>query len=244
MSGATSEALGAIAALDDPVRLALYGHVASRPDWVDRDHAAAAAGISRSMAAYHLDRLLAAGLLEVEFRRPDGRRGPGAGRPAKRYRRSHQEVEVSVPPRRYDVAAELLVRAMAGALGDRAAEPLAGVAEAFGQRLGTAARGSGGRRTSRQQLRHLMRTELQALGFEPREAGEAITLGNCPFATLARAHPGVVCGMNLALITGLIEGARIPGAIARLEPNEGRCCVVVTDDGAPVSRSSARSAAY
>ncbi len=243
MSGATFEALGAVAALDDPVRLALYRHLASQPGWVDRDHAAAAAGISRSLAAYHLDRLLAAGLLEVEYRRPDGRRGPGAGRPAKRYRRSQQAVEVSVPPRRYDVAAELLVRAMAGALGDRAVEPLAGVAEAFGQRLGAAARGSG-RPTSRQELRRLLRTELQALGFEPREAGRAITLGNCPFATLARAHPGVVCGMNLALITGLIEGTGVTGAIARLEAEDGRCCVVVTDDRAPVNRSPARATAY
>jgi predicted ArsR family transcriptional regulator len=242
MSGATSEALGAVAALDDPVRLTLYRHLVSQPGWVDRDHAASAAGISRSLAAYHLDRLLAAGLLEVEYRRPEGRRGPGAGRPAKRYRRSPQAVEVSVPPRRYDVAAELLVRAMAGTLGDRAIEPLAAVAEDFGQHLGAAARGSGRRRTSMRELRHVLRTELQALGFEPREAAQAITLGNCPFAMLARAHPGVVCGMNLALITGLIEGAGVTGARARLEPEDGRCCVVVTDDRIPVNTFRTRVA--
>ena len=169
---------------------------------------------------------------------------PGPGRPAKRYRRSQQAVEVSLPPRRYDVAAELLVRAMAGALGDRAVEPLAGVAEAFGQRLGAAARGSGTAEPPGRSCVTGLRTELQALGFEPREAGRAITLGNCPFATLARAHPGAVCGMNLALITGLIEGTGITGAIARLEAEDGRCCVVVTDDRAPVNRSPARATAY
>lgn len=106
-----------IAALDDPVRRALYRHIATQPDAVNRDQAARAANISRALAAYHLDRLAESGLLEVDYRRPPGRSGPGAGRPTKLYRRSTRSVQVSFPPRNYELVAKLLLTALLLVIG-------------------------------------------------------------------------------------------------------------------------------
>ena len=97
-----------VAVLDDPVRRRLYEYVALQPHGVSRNEAAQAVGIQRTLAAFHLDRLAEAGLVSVTFRRPDGRTGPGAGRPAKLYQRTATEHQVSVPPRDYRSAAELL----------------------------------------------------------------------------------------------------------------------------------------
>ena len=93
---------------------------------MSKDQAAAALGVARSVAAFHLDRLVDDGLLVAEYRRLTGRQGPGAGRPAKLYRRAERGVAVSVPPRRYDLAALLLARAVDEATQTN--EPVAPVA--------------------------------------------------------------------------------------------------------------------
>src|SRR5512135_3349010 len=104
-------ALAGLASLDEPVRRRLYEYVGDQ-DWpVSRDEAAAAAGITRTLAAYHLDKLAEAGLLATSYQRPAGRAGPGAGRPAKLYRQAGQELTVSVPPRAYELLARLLAEA-------------------------------------------------------------------------------------------------------------------------------------
>ena len=126
----TDDALDRLAPLADPVRRSLYGFVVAQPEPVDRDAAAAGVGIGRPLAAFHLDRLAAAGLLEVEYHRRSGRTGPGAGRPAKFYRRARgRETSVSLPPRRYDDLAEILaegVEQSAPARGPRPSTPRAG----------------------------------------------------------------------------------------------------------------------
>src|ERR671917_43859 len=87
--------VAALAALNDPARRAVFDLVARAATAVSRDAAADALGVSRRVAAFHLDRLAEQGLLVVEYRRPPGRTGPGAGRPAKLYRRIEGEVAVS-----------------------------------------------------------------------------------------------------------------------------------------------------
>ncbi len=112
-TGAQPSNLDPLAALAEPVRRRLYEYVVAQGEPVDRDGAAAGVGIGRPLAAFHLDRLAAAGLLDVEFRRRSGRTGPGAGRPAKFYRRPFdREVAVSLPPRKYGLAAEILAEAV------------------------------------------------------------------------------------------------------------------------------------
>jgi len=212
--------ISVIAALDDPVRLLLYDYVCGQAHDVGRDEAAAAAGIQRTLAAFHLDRLAGAGLLSVTFRRPAGRSGPGAGRPAKLYRRADAEHQVSVPPRDYRAAAEVLAE-VAEVTG---AEPaVQRVARRRGAQAGRAAR----REDPDADGPGLVAASLAAHGYRPYRDGAVIRLRNCPFHVLADQHPPLICGMNLAMVEGLLEGAGASGLTARLDPQPGDCCVVV-----------------
>jgi predicted ArsR family transcriptional regulator len=213
-----------VAALDDDVRRALYRHVASRPGGVSRADAAGAMRIETSLAAYHLDRLATVGLLDVEFRRPPGRAGPGAGRPAKYYRCSSKPVEVSLPPRNYELVASLLATAIDSPAVSRA---LTDASRDRGNAIGMAARVGAGPRPGKRQLHAALRSELDANGFQPERQGAVITLANCPFDSLARSHRDVVCGANLALMEGVVGGLGLADVVVRLEPAEGRCCVTL-----------------
>jgi predicted ArsR family transcriptional regulator len=223
---ALKQQLERAAALSVPIRHALYTHVASQPGEVSRQQAASAVGISRALAAFHLDKLVAAGLLEASYRRLSGRTGPGSGRTSKLYRRGETPLEVSLPGRRYDLAGCLLARAVADA-GTDAAVALTAAAEDEGRRLGAQARERGGAEADPSALRRGLMQTLAASGFEPREDEQGrVLLGNCPFASLAHESPRLICGMNLALCRGLAEGLSGGDLDARLEPGPGRCCVV------------------
>lgn len=209
-----SERVSAVAALADPVRRALYDHVAGSDSPVGREAAAQALGLSRSTAAFHLDRLAAQGLLAVGYRRLGGRRGPGAGRPAKLYRRPDDEVVVSVPERHYDLVGGLL----AGAVEEscRSGAPvrgvLAGMAREAGQNIGAAA--------------GTLEAALAEHGFEPRrDPVGSLVLGNCPFHRLARQFTALVCGLNLDLLQGVAAGCGDQEHTMVLDPAPGRCCV-------------------
>lgn len=209
------EDIDAIAVLQDPVRRRLYDYVAAQDHEVSRNEAAEGAGIQRTLAAFHLDKLVDAGLLETENRRLNGRSGPGAGRPAKLYRRSDAERQYSVPARDYRVAADLLAEVAEAARLDA---ELRAVARREGRAARTAEPVDG---------LPAAKALLAARGYEPRtEAdGEVLRLTNCPFHALSERHPVLVCGMNLALLEGLMEGAE--GLHVRMDPRPGQCCVVV-----------------
>lgn len=219
--------LAALAALAEPLRRRLYLHVSAQGSPVSREDAAAALGVARSVAAFHLDKLAELGLLEVEYRRPPGRSGPGAGRPAKLYRRSAKEVSFSAPERHYDVVASLLAQALLDACEhDLApAEALAEVARDYGRAIGTEARANG--RVSRRRLLGRVAEVLAAHGYEPHLDGGVVTLFNCPFHAIAEKHRELVCAMNVEMVAGLIEGLGVSGAAAQLDPAPGRCCVTV-----------------
>jgi predicted ArsR family transcriptional regulator len=202
--------IAALSALDDPVRRRLYEHVGRSIEPVGRDAAAAAAGVTRSLAAYHLDRLAAEGLLDVAYERRSGRSGPGAGRPAKLYARAEREFSASAPPRDYGVAARLLAEAAASDPSGKTASALRNAAV----RLGRESAGEPG------DVAEL----LTARGYEPYDDDGVLRLRNCPFHAAARRHPEVVCDMNLALVRGLLEGRDVD---AVLEPAPGRCCVAL-----------------
>src|SRR3954447_8831296 len=179
---------GAIALLDEPRRRSLYELVTSRREPVGRDEAAASLGIGRELAAFHLDRLAEAGLLDVEYRRLGGKTGPGAGRPAKLYRRSKSEVAVSLPARDYERAAEVFAEAI-DELDDvskgRAIRTIDDVARARGRDSGAAARTRAGRRPGGRQLRDGLIEMLGESGYEPSSDAEgAIRLQNCPYHAL------------------------------------------------------------
>jgi predicted ArsR family transcriptional regulator len=214
----------AVAALGEPTRRALYEFVARAGASVSRDQAARATGTSRALAAFHLDKLVEAGLLATEFRRTSGRVGPGAGRPAKLYRRAEREVAVSLPPRRYDLAGSLLADAVAGTRSRAARNAVARAARGHGRTLGEAARGAAG--ASKRARRDAALAVLTAHGFEPVvDRHGAIRLRNCPFHALAARQRDLVCGMNLELLEGVLEGLGDIGYEAELAPEPGWCCV-------------------
>ncbi|CCH77283.1 conserved hypothetical protein [Nostocoides japonicum T1-X7] len=218
-----------IGALADPIRRSLYDHVVSQPEPVGREGAARAVGVPVHTARFHLDRLVAEGLLDVEFRRLGGRSGPGAGRPTKLYRRADREFAVSLPERRYDLVAHILAtavtRAGAGAALDDALEDSA---HEEGRRLGEAAAVTGGGLD-------LLTRALASQGYEPRDEDGALRLANCPFDALAKEHTDLVCGLNRCYVQGVADGLGCHGVRACLEPRLNQCCVVVrvvrrTDD--------------
>lgn len=213
MEEAREEQLEALCSLGDPTRRALYEHVARARDPVSRDDAAGAVDVDRSVAAYHLDKLVDEGLLTASFARPEGRGGPGAGRPAKHYERADVEVTASAPPRDYRLLAELLARALEDGTSTAVLEALTAAAEALGADLADRAGG-----------RELLQL-LEELGYQPYRDGDTLRLRNCPFHRLARAHTELVCGVNLAMMTGVIARMDASDVHATLDPAPGRCCV-------------------
>jgi predicted ArsR family transcriptional regulator len=230
--------VAAIAALDQPLRRDLYRLLSGRDGWTTRDEAAEALGVARSVAAFHLDKLAESGVVEVRFERTNGRTGPGAGRPAKLYRPSHDEVSASVPDRRYDLAGSLLATAVAeaGRTGAPVADCLHATAHAAGSRVGEGARdGAGSVERGERDPREAVHDVLARHGYQP-ELGDHddIALTNCPFHRLAEQHRTLVCGMNLDYLRGVLDGiGPTDGLVARLAPEPGYCCVRIsasTDD--------------
>jgi predicted ArsR family transcriptional regulator len=223
--------LAGVGVLAEPARRALFLHVAGQPEPVSREAAATAVGVPVHSAKFHLDRLVEEGLLDVEYRRLTGRTGPGAGRPAKLYRRSDRELSVSLPPRSYDLAAELLAAAVERSAQEEVpvGEAVQTVAREQGRRVGQASTGAGaGTGTGTGTGLDEVAAALRPLGFEPRVRDDELCLGNCPFDRLASAHTELVCGMNLAYVGGVLDGLGAHPLAPRLDPEPGLCCVKVS----------------
>ena len=216
-------AASGIGALAEPARRALYQFVVAEPDAVSREQAAQGVGVAVHSAKFHLDRLVDEGLLSVEFRRLNGRTGPGAGRPTKLYRRSGIEVSVSLPERRYDLVGHILAAGVDRSVRDGlpVSEAVHEAAAAEGRLIAAAAEPQGSERSE------LERTSavLADHGYEPRLVDDEVLLANCPFDALAREHTELVCGLNVALVSGVVDGLGCSGTEAVLAPRPDRCCV-------------------
>lgn len=212
--GAPPGALARLCALDEPTRRRLYSYVVDHGEPVTRDEVSAHTGLDRSLVAYHLDRLVEAGLLEAWFHRHPGRGGPGAGRPAKHYGRARGELAVTVPPRDYRLAAEILAEAVAADAAAGSLERLERVAHRRGRRLGAA--------NTAPDLGALLHHQ----GFEPYDDEGVTRLRNCPFRALAEEHRETVCRMNLAFLRGVLQESPGEGLCAELDPDDEHCCVV------------------
>jgi predicted ArsR family transcriptional regulator len=222
----------AIALLQDPVRRRLYDFVAAQPQDVGRNEAAQAAGVQRTLAAFHLDKLVEGGLLTAHYRRLTGRTGPGAGRPAKVYSRSAHDIAVSLPTRRYELPAEVFAEGLerlATTVGTEAVvaavnEP----ARQHGRQVGNLVRRLAGPRAGRRRKREALVAQLTEDGFAPavNAQTDTVTLVNCPYRALAESHRALTCGMNLAWAEGVVEAARTTDLQPRLDVELGRCCVV------------------
>lgn len=213
-----ADAIRAVGALADPIRRRVYRIVSASRDAVGRDHVAEVLDLPRSTAAFHLDRLADAGLLATESRRLTGRSGPGAGRPAKLYRRADDEIAFSIPARLYELGGGVMAEAIGRAVdeGVPVRDALRDAAERAGRRLAEA---SGD-----------LTEALGDAGLEPRDdGGEGVVLGTCPFHRLARENPGVVCELNHALVCGMADSTGSDPERVMLDPGAGACCIRIVD---------------
>jgi predicted ArsR family transcriptional regulator len=214
----------ALTLLREPVRSRLWEYVCGQAKAVSRQQAAEALGISRAVAAFHLDELVEAGLLRAEYRRLTARSGPGAGRPSKLYRRSRHEFSVMIPERNHELLAGLLAQSLtSGEDGLRLSDP----ASDYGRSLGARARRRLGSRSGGDRLLACVESVMQRLGFEPyRIERDEIRSRNCPFAPLSRRNVRVVCGAGVSLVTGIVDGVGASDVVVsrREPPNE--CCVL------------------
>lgn len=208
--------IAALASMDDANRRALFTYVSSAADAVGRDEAAEAVGIPRSTASFHLDRLVRDGVLQVEFRKTSGKSGPGSGRPAKFYRTAVDEVGATIPDRHYDLAGDVMARAISASLSEGApvAEALEAAALSKGQESGRPGD---------------FAAVLAELGYEPVEDGSGgYRLLNCPFHRLSRDHEEVVCSMNGAFLKGAAEASGLTAEAVVPDPGPGHCCARIT----------------
>jgi predicted ArsR family transcriptional regulator len=218
--------LEVVVTLRDTTRRRLYRYIERQPAAVGRDEAAKAVGISRSLAAFHLEKLVAVGLLKPEYRRLSERSGRGAGRTSKLYRRSAGQFELSLPERHYDVLARLLAESMTSG---QPSAPHAGPAHEYGRALGARARTR--LRGQRRPARPLECLEgiVETLGFDPyRDSNDAVRLRNCPFDPLSRLYTPLVCGVAQAMLTGVVEGLGADQLTVGRDMNPDRCCGVVS----------------
>jgi predicted ArsR family transcriptional regulator len=215
-----------IGVLADPVRRLLYRFVCSQDQPVSRDQAADAVGIARHKAKFHLDRLESEGLLEADYVRLSGRSGPGAGRPAKRYRRGRREFAVAVPARDYELAGQIMADAIADTA--RTGTPiLDALSHAAGVRGAALAASATDRPSSADAALDLAVRILTEYGYEPRRIDSTVIMANCPFHALAVGHTELVCRLNHSLLTEFV-GSIAPDLLnARLEPDKNRCCVTL-----------------
>ncbi len=220
---ALDENASGLAALADPVRRSLYRFVVGETEPVSREQAAEGVGVPGHTAKFHLDRLVDEGLLDVLFRRLTGRSGPGAGRPAKLYRRSDRQFALSLPQRNYDLLSEILARAVDEAVAEDApmAEVASRVARDEGRSFGADAAGRAPHDGSLERLA----VSLRPHGYEPRIEDDRMVLENCPFDKVARDHTELVCGLNLDFVDGVADGLGCDDLRVTLEPSPGRCCV-------------------
>ncbi|WP_040837499.1 helix-turn-helix transcriptional regulator [Nocardia brevicatena] len=219
-------AVGALAALDDESRRGMYWFIRRSRRPITRDEAAAHVGISRKLAAFHLDKLVEAGLLRARYEAPAGVRR--VGRTPKVYEPTEADVRVSIPERRYEVLAEILMGAVLDERdGETARQSASRVAQHRGEELG---------KTERERLRPgrlgaeraltLVYAMLAEFGFEPdRPQPTRVRLRNCPFHPLAGREPELVCGLNHEFCSGLLAGLGADAVQAVLDPRPGECCV-------------------
>lgn len=218
--------LDAVGVLIDPVRRSMYSFVRAAARPVTREDVAEATGSSVKLAAFHLDKLIEEGWLRS--RSDSSERPARGGRPPKQYEPTERQVSLSLPGRRYDVMARILLDAVHGDEG-QLAQRVRQAGYERGRALAEASRTGGGRRRKgAERTLAAVAGLLAELGFEPRRTrADEVTTANCPFRALAEAAPDTVCDAAQALAEGLVAGSGGSGVEAGQDRAGGGCCVVL-----------------
>ncbi len=224
--GLDDASLDSLAVLGDELRRRMFDVLRRERRPLTREEVAAAVGVSRKLAAFHLDKLVAAGLLRAHYEPPDGVRR--VGRQPKVYEPADEAISVSIPERRFELLAGILAEAVQTEESDETGRQAAlRVAARRGHALGAAERERlrPGRLGAERGLTLAAQT-LDGLGFEPERAAPGLLrLRNCPFHPLAAACPALVCAVNQAFLAGYLQGLGSDSTTAVLAPHPGLCCV-------------------
>lgn len=220
-----------VASLVDPTRRAVYGYVRTAHRPVTREETAAALDISRNLATFHLDKLVQAGLLEVDDTSPEGRRA-ARGRTPKVYRPSGVQLALTVPERRYELIGHILADAIAADPSDARDRALRLARERGIQVAHRATNGGAGAAAGADAAVTDPVELLDELGFEPQPGADQTVLHNCPFHELAQRQPDLVCRINHAFVAGLLDGLGATDTEAVLAPRPDACCVALRPSGA------------
>ena len=196
-AAARAELERTVGALRDPTRrsimLSLLGDRTPRTV----DEIAGMAGVHRTVAFGHLERLVDLGFLEK------GKRRSGVGKPAALYAPGSSPLLLQYPARQFIVLAGLLASAL-GSLGDAGIGVARDVGRRFGE--GSAPRGRGS-----------VPEALDAIGFlgaEHAADGDEIVAANCVFLEACTESPHVVCALHAGILEGALSNA---GISARVE---------------------------
>jgi predicted ArsR family transcriptional regulator len=219
----------AVGALDDDLRRRIYLAVRGAGHPASRDDVATVTGISRKLAAFHLDKLVDRGLLEASFARPPGRSGRGAGRTSKYYEPAPREFEISIPERHYDVMGSILLGAITQRTAEESSEDAAKrVAHQTGEEIGRSERASRRLPPPGPERTIAVASEvLSGCGYEPVSEDGAVRMRNCPFHALAEQDRDLVCSLNRELIDGVVTGLGNDSVDVALTPTPGQCCVTI-----------------
>jgi predicted ArsR family transcriptional regulator len=196
------------ATFGDGTRRAVYLFVRDHADGVTAAEVAAHAGVHPNVARHHLDKLAAAGFVEIADR-ADASGARSAGRPSKRYVATAKQVAVSMPFRDDRLLVDLLLTTLTTMPADRAESMAEAAGRQYGRRLAAAA---GDPDAAVVPSRHEMLTAVAAAltghGFDADAdvASDEIVARNCPFGEIAEQFPHVVCALDNGMVQGMLEG--------------------------------------
>lgn len=180
----------AVSALRDLTRRDILMRFYADPKPVTAEDVARSAGIHRSVAFDHLERLVGLGYLDTELRRGL------VGKPAKLYRLAAGPVLISHPQRRFDGLARELAAAL-DSLGIAGFEAARRAGRAYGKELGAS--------HSDELAEALGHIESLGADYEVEGNGEVVAR-NCVFLE-ACVNEGVVCEFHAGMLEGVLQAS-------------------------------------
>ena len=191
-------------AFGDPTRRDIYLFVRSSPDGVKAAEVAERFDLHPNVARHHLEKLASGGYLAVELARHSS-----AGRPSKCYRVAADDAQLSFPPRRDDLLATLLARALERLPIEEARSIAEEVGLEYGRAIAARMEPSEGHRSVKAAVASVA-DALTAHGFaaHAESRGNALTLvaEHCPFGDAARQYPHIMCAVDTGMVKGMLEG--------------------------------------
>jgi len=212
-------------AFGDPTRRDIYLFVRTRDTGATAAEVADGFALHPNVARHHLEKLAAGGYLDVELARHES-----AGRPSKRYRAAASDSHLAFPPRRDDLLATLLARALERLPVEEARQIAEEVGIEYGRAIAARMEPTEGHRSVKAAVASVA-DALTAHGFaahaETRGTSLALVAEHCPFGEAARQYPHVLCAVDTGMVKGMLEGlyGHTEPTIEQSRPHGDETCV-------------------